>query len=308
MARRIAAERIGAKSREKIQNFLKSDKYKETVTNTFVCEAEGCEKTYQITRKKWTTRGKLSKPSEKSRFKFCSVKCSRKEAARRNQVAKQQKPKLDINGNPRLTHDKNGNYPTATCPYCQGTFERRYGNRQKVCKNAKCQHGWRLFQGVWNKKYGSIKNWPYIPKDITKREFTHNCIGCKKDFSFISWWDAEGKPIIPGGQARAYCKESCFDKHYREELITKEQKNKYRDQSIAAGQKCRDNLEDSYVKSVIQAQFLQEGFSVSSKEISQEMIEDHRNLLKLKRAYIKATGCSMQSLSYSSTANSRWWH
>tara|TARA_B100001079_G_scaffold252571_1_gene245793 strand:+ start:76 stop:945 length:870 start_codon:yes stop_codon:yes gene_type:complete len=288
---------------------MKKCKAKETVTNTFVCESEGCEKTYQITRKKWTTRGALSNPHEKSRFKFCSVKCSREEATRRNQVAKQQNPNslgLDINGNPRLTYDKNGNYPTTTCPYCQGTFERRYGHRQKVCKNAECQYGWKLFQGIWNRKYGSIKDWPYIPKDITKRKFTRNCIGCKKGFSFIGWWDAEGNPIVPGGQARAYCKESCFDKHYREELATEEQKSKYRDQRIPAAKKRRDNIEDSYVKAVLQAQFIDDGFSISSKEFSQEMIEDKRNLLKLKRAYKKATGCTMQSLSYSSTMGSRW--
>jgi hypothetical protein len=309
MARRIAAEKNAAKSREETQNFIKSSKYQETVTNTFVCEAEGCEKTYQITRKKWTTRGKLANPHEKSRLKFCSVKCSRGEATRRGQVAKQQNPNnlgLDINGNPRLTYDKNGNYPEATCPYCQKTFERRYGHRQKVCKNVECQHGWKMFQGIWNKKYGSINNWPYIPKDITKRKFTHNCIGCKKDFSFISWWDAEGNPIIPGGQARAYCKESCFDKHYREELLTKEQKSKYREQSMTAGRKNREDLGDSYVRGTIQAHFRQDGFTMDVKSISQEMIEDQRDLLKLKRAYKKATGCTMQSLSYSSTTRSRW--
>ena len=306
MERRIAAEKNATNFRQQRENFIKSSKYQETVTNTFVCEAEGCEKTYQITRKKWTGGGKLSKPSEESRFKFCSVKCSRKEATRRNQVTKQQKPKLDINGNPRLTYDKNGNYPTTTCPYCQKTFEKRYGNRQKVCKNAECQKNWKLFQGIWNRRYGSIKDWPYIPKDITKRKFTHNCIGCKKDFSFISWWDAEGKPIIPGGQARAYCKESCFDKHYQEELITKEQKSKYQERSIIAGRKSREDLGDSYVRGTIQANFRQDGFTMDVKSISQEMIEDQRDLLKLKRAYKKATGCTMQSLSYSSTTRSRW--
>ena len=83
MERRIAAEKNATNFRQQRENFIKSSKYQETVTNTCVCEAEGCEKTYQITRKKWTGGGKLSKPSEESRFKFCSVKCSRKEATRR---------------------------------------------------------------------------------------------------------------------------------------------------------------------------------------------------------------------------------
>jgi hypothetical protein len=308
MKRRIAAEKAAATSREKTQNFLKTGKYKETVTNTFVCESEGCGKTYQITRKKWTSRGVLSNPNEKSRFKFCSVKCSRDESARRNQVAKQQNPNnlgLDINGNPRLTYDKNGNYPTATCPYCQETFERRFGHRQKVCQNAECQRGWKLFQSSWNRLYGSIKDWPPLfENDINKREYSRTCKQCEEVFTFRAYPDANGNPIASAGK-REFCsyrktggdQMQCFDVYYRTHL-SPEQYEKYRASANKANKKGRDNLEDWYVKGGIQQQLIRDGFHIPINELCQSMIDDKKVLLAAKRAYAKATGQNIQRSSY----------
>ena len=114
----------------------------------------------------------------------------------------------------------------------------------------------------------------------------------------MAYIDAEGNPWFIGGKERNYCKEECFDKHYREELLTKEQREKYQAQSLIASRKERDNLGDSYVRGTIQAQFRQDGFIMDAKSISQEMIEDKRTLLKLKRAYAKATGQNIQRSSY----------
>jgi hypothetical protein len=289
------------------KEFKKSDKYKEMIVEgPFICVWQECKEPFYTKRKAWTALGKPTKPRPiQSRQAACSVQC---QSNHQNLKLKRRSPGIAQDGSARIHKDENGNYPTATCPYCQETFERRFGHRQRVCQNAECQRGWKNFQGIWNNLYGSIKNWPYIPKDVRRTEFTHNCIGCKKDFTFTTYVDAEGNPIFMGGKGRKYCKEECFDKHYHQELLTKEQREKYQAKSLISSRKERDNLGDSYVKAVLQAQFnyKDDGFSISSKEISQEMIEDKRNLLKLKRAYKKATGCTMQSLSYSSTMGSRW--
>jgi hypothetical protein len=300
--RKRQAQYVKEKAREKSKEFKKSDKYKEMIIEgPFVCVWQECKEPFYTKRKAWTTLGKPTKPRPiQSRQKACSQLCQRNAQGLK---AKRRSPGIAQNGSARIHKDENGDYPTATCPYCQETFERRFGHRQKVCQKTECQKGWKLFQSSWNRLYGSIKDWPPLfENDINKREYSRTCKHCKEVFTFRTYPDTNGNPIASAGK-REFCSykktggDQCFDVYYRTHLPP-EQREKYRASGTKANKKGRDNLEDWYVKGGIQRQLIKDGFHIPSNEFCQSMIDDKRVLLAAKRAYAKATGQNIQRSSY----------
>lgn len=190
------------------------------------------------------------------------------------------------------------------CPCCFKKYEtrRKYGvatvtemsqRQNRHCGAEKCKRQWQAFARAWKAKYGKYENWPTLPETgANKKEFVRKCKNpnCNSEITLVRWPYANGKPIQRKDE-RIYCNIKCASKGYYSNVLIKpkraiEEKKKrkvFKTNSI-------EKLSNSYIKSQIQVRFKDDGMFIPFSEISQEMVEDQRMLLKLKRVYAKVTG------------------
>jgi hypothetical protein len=165
--------------------------------------------------------------------------------------------------------------------------------QNRHCGAEKCKRQWQAFARAWNAKYGKYENWPTLPKTgANKKEFVRKCQNphCNSEITLVRWPYANGKPIQRKDE-RIYCNIKCASKGYYSNVLTKpkraiEEKKKRK----VLKTKSVNELDNCYIKNQIQVRFKDDGMFIPFSEISQEMVEDQRMLLKLKRVYAKVTG------------------
>lgn len=204
--------------------------------------------------------------------------------------------------------DKSGNYARFTlhiCPCCFKQYEsqRKSGiadvtkisqRQRRHCGAEKCKKQWQAFARCWTNKYGKYENWPPLPKTgANKKEYVRKCQtpNCESEFIITRWPYSNGKPIERNDEKK-YCTRKCASEGYYNNVTLKPRRKaqvlKY---NRTQGKKDRENLGDNYIKARIQAEMKRTyGTFIPYYEISQEMIEDAKALLSLKRAFAYATG------------------
>ena len=206
-----------------------------------------------------------------------------------------------------VKRDKSGNEQRFTqyiCPCCFKKYEtqRKRGvaevtgltqRQNRHCGAEKCKKQWRAFARAWKNKYGKYENWPPLPNTgANKKEYVRKCQSptCESEFIITRWPYGNGKPIQRNDE-RIYCNIKCASGGYYSNVL-KRPKRSIEEKEKRKVFKARhvDKLSNSYTKTLLQRQFKKEGIFIPFSEISQEMVEDKRVLLKLKRAFAYATG------------------
>tara|TARA_Y100001938_G_scaffold144275_1_gene218559 strand:- start:2450 stop:3145 length:696 start_codon:yes stop_codon:yes gene_type:complete len=212
-----------------------------------------------------------------------------------------------------VKRDKSGNEQRFTqyiCPCCFKKYEtqRKRGvaevtglteRQNRHCGAEKCKKQWRAFARAWNNKYGKYENWPPLPNTgANKKEYVRKCqsLNCESEFLITRWPHGNGKPIQRNDE-RLYCNIKCASSGYYSNVLRRPQRAiEERKKRKVLKTTSIDKLSNSYIKTQLQRQFKDEGIFIPFSEISQEMVEDKRMLLKLKRLYAKVTGKGIGSL------------